>query len=141
MQFLLLPLKPRFLLLTISLVATIAILLFATWHQDLSIYLAAPLVFFGAFALLGLRDITQTKHAILRNYPIAAHLRFLLENIRPEMRQYFFEAEKDGTPFPRDKRAIVYQGGSISVPSARTIMFAEAAPVAGALDDAQDALT
>ena len=41
--------------------------------------------------------------------PIAAHLRFLLEKIRPEMRQYFFEDDKDGMPFPRDKRAIVYQ--------------------------------
>jgi len=40
----------------------------------------------------------------LRNYPISAHLRFLLEEIRPEMRQYFFESEKDGMPFSRDTR-------------------------------------
>jgi len=52
-----------------------------------------------------LRDLLQPKHAILRNYPIAAHLRFLFEKIRPEMRQN----DKDGLPFPRDKRAIVYQ--------------------------------
>ena len=58
---------------------------------------------------LGLFDVTQKRHAILRNYPLAAHLRFLLESVRPEMRQYFFEGEKDGAPFPRDKRAIVYQ--------------------------------
>ena len=58
---------------------------------------------------IGLRDLTQTRHAILRNYPVTAHLRFLLEHIRPEMRQYFFEGEKDGTPFARDKRALVYQ--------------------------------
>ncbi len=58
---------------------------------------------------LGVHDLTQTRHAVLRNYPVAAHLRFLLESIRPEMRQYFFEGEKDGAPFPRDKRAIVYQ--------------------------------
>jgi glutamate synthase domain-containing protein 2 len=58
---------------------------------------------------LGLRDLTQIRHAILRNYPVAAHLRFLLEGIRPEMRQYFFEGDKDGAPFTRDKRAIVYQ--------------------------------
>jgi glutamate synthase domain-containing protein 2 len=62
-----------------------------------------------ASVLLGLRDIRQTRHAVLRNYPVAAHLRFLLESIRPEMRQYFFEGDKDGSPFPRDKRAIVYQ--------------------------------
>jgi glutamate synthase domain-containing protein 2 len=60
-------------------------------------------------SLLGVYDLTQKRHAILRNYPIAANLRFLLESIRPEMRQYFFEGEKDGAPFPRDKRAIVYQ--------------------------------
>jgi hypothetical protein len=46
---------------------------------------------------------------VLRNYPISAHLRFLLETMRPEMRQYFFESEKDGAPFSRDKRAVVYQ--------------------------------
>ncbi len=62
-----------------------------------------------ATVLLGLRDLRQTRHAVLRNYPVAAHLRFLLEGIRPEMRQYFFEGDKDGAPFPRDKRAIVYQ--------------------------------
>ena len=46
---------------------------------------------------------------MLRNYPISAHLRFLLEEIRPEMRQYFFESEKDGMPFSRDTRAVIYQ--------------------------------
>ena len=45
----------------------------------------------------------------MRNYPISAHIRFLLEEIRPEMRQYFFESEKDGMPFSRDTRALVYQ--------------------------------
>ena len=59
--------------------------------------------------LVGLHDLRQTRHAVLRNYPVAAHLRFFLESIRPEMRQYFFEGDKDGAPFPRDKRAIVYQ--------------------------------
>jgi glutamate synthase domain-containing protein 2 len=62
-----------------------------------------------ASVLVGLRDLRQTRHAVLRNYPVAAHLRFFLESIRPEMRQYFFEGDKDGMPFPRDKRAIVYQ--------------------------------
>ncbi|MBL9053133.1 MAG: FMN-binding glutamate synthase family protein, partial [Tabrizicola sp.] len=62
-----------------------------------------------ASVLIGIHDLRQTRHAVLRNYPVAAHLRFLLESIRPEMRQYFFEGDKDGAPFPRDKRAIVYQ--------------------------------
>jgi glutamate synthase domain-containing protein 2 len=62
-----------------------------------------------ASVLIGIHDLRQTRHAVLRNYPVAAHLRFMLEAIRPEMRQYFFEGDKDGAPFPRDKRAIVYQ--------------------------------
>ena len=106
---LLLPFSPRYILLTLALLGTAGTALaLHTWPEWL-VYLLAPLAFFGFFALLGLRDLLQTRHAILRNYPIAAHLRFLLENIRPEMRQYFFEADKDGTPFPRDKRAVVYQ--------------------------------
>jgi len=63
----------------------------------------------GFFLLVGLHDLSQPHHSVLRNYPIAAHLRFILEAIRPEMRQYFFEDEKDGLPFSRDKRALVYQ--------------------------------
>ena len=64
---------------------------------------------FAGLTVLGTRDLLQTRHAVLRNYPISAHLRFLLETMRPEMRQYFFEGEKDGAPFSRDKRAVVYQ--------------------------------
>ena len=71
--------------------------------------LAIPIVIFGLLTLLGIRDLTQKSHAVLRNYPISAHIRFLLEEIRPEMRQYFFESEKDGMPFSRDTRALVYQ--------------------------------
>lgn len=44
-----------------------------------------------AFFVVGLRDVSQTRHAILRNYPLIGHLRFLLEFIRPEIRQYFLE--------------------------------------------------
>lgn len=109
MRFLLLPFTPRYILLTIVLALTAALSTLLWQRLDLAVYLALPLALTGALSLLGLRDLLQSRHAVLRNYPIAAHLRFLLENIRPEMRQYFFEADKDGTPFPRDKRAIVYQ--------------------------------
>ena len=59
--------------------------------------------------LVGIHDLIQTKHSILRSYPIAAHIRFLLEEVRPEIRQYFLESEIDGTPFNRNIRSIVYQ--------------------------------
>jgi len=64
--------------------------------------------FLGLF-LLGLRDVTQRRHAVLRNYPLSGHLRFLLEYIRPEMRQYFLEDDEDKYPFSRNQRALVYQ--------------------------------
>jgi glutamate synthase domain-containing protein 2 len=51
----------------------------------------------------------QTKHSIRRNYPILANIRFGLEKVRPEIRQYFLESDTDGAPYNRSKRAIVYQ--------------------------------
>ena len=62
-----------------------------------------------AGVLLGLRDLRQTRHAILRNYPVIGHMRFLLEFIRPEMRQYFIESDNEAAPFSRQQRSIVYQ--------------------------------
>jgi glutamate synthase domain-containing protein 2 len=109
MRHLLLPFTPRYILLTLAVTLTLAFAGLALRYPDAAWHLSLPLVIFGAFVLLGLRDLMQTRRAILRNYPIAAHIRFILEHIRPELRQYFFEAEKDGTPFPRDKRALVYQ--------------------------------
>lgn len=64
---------------------------------------------FSALAGLGLHDATQTKHSILRNYPVLGHMRFLLEFIRPEIRQYFIESDNDGAPFSRAQRSLVYQ--------------------------------
>jgi len=70
------------------------------------------LVPFGIFLVLtaiGLWDMLQRRHSLRRNYPILANLRFILESIRPEIRQYFLESDLDGAPFNRSKRAIVYQ--------------------------------
>ncbi len=58
---------------------------------------------------LGLRDVLQTRHSVLRNYPVIGHLRFLLEFIRPEMRQYFIESDNEAAPFSRQQRSLVYQ--------------------------------
>ena len=60
-------------------------------------------------AALGVYDVVQRRHSVLRNYPIIGHLRFLFEFIRPELRQYFFESDTESIPFSRQQRAIVYQ--------------------------------
>ncbi|MBS0434911.1 MAG: FMN-binding glutamate synthase family protein [Proteobacteria bacterium] len=64
---------------------------------------------FLALTLLGVRDTRQARHAVLRNYPVIGHLRFLLEYIRPEMRQYFIEGDNEAAPFSRQQRSLVYQ--------------------------------
>lgn len=64
---------------------------------------------FGPLAILGTWDIVQGHHSVLRNYPVAAHLRFLFEGLRPELRQYFFESNLSGAPFNREQRSLVYQ--------------------------------
>lgn len=78
-----------------------------SWPAGLG-YVLLALVFL-ALTLLGLRDVNQERHAILRNYPVIGHLRFLLEFIRPEIRQYFVEGDNDAAPFSRAQRSIVYQ--------------------------------
>ena len=68
-----------------------------------------PVFVFLFLVALGLRDVTQDRHAVLRNYPVIGHLRFLLEFIRPEMRQYFIEGDNEAAPFSRQQRSLVYQ--------------------------------
>jgi glutamate synthase domain-containing protein 2 len=108
MHILLLPLTARFIAFTLAVLITV-LLLIGLFVGNTPILFAIPLVPFAALTALGIYDLIQTKHAVLRNYPLTAHIRFILEEIRPEIRQYFLESEKDGTPFSRDKRAIVYQ--------------------------------
>lgn len=68
-----------------------------------ALLLIVPLV------LIGLYDMFQTKHAITRNFPLLGRGRFLMETLRPGVRQYFIESETDGTPLSRMNRSVVYQ--------------------------------
>ncbi|MCM2282086.1 MAG: FMN-binding glutamate synthase family protein [Bdellovibrionaceae bacterium] len=67
------------------------------------------LLIVGPVFALGLHDYFQNKHTILRNFPIVGHFRYLFEEIRPEINQYFVESNTDGTPFSREQRSLVYQ--------------------------------
>ena len=58
---------------------------------------------------VGIYDLVQKKHSILRNYPVLGHLRFLMEDIRPELQQYFIERNYDGRPYDRNTRTSIYQ--------------------------------
>jgi glutamate synthase domain-containing protein 2 len=64
---------------------------------------------FGLLSGLGIFDMQQSKSSILRNYPVIGHLRFMLEYVRPEIRQYFIEGDSEASPFSRAQRSLVYQ--------------------------------
>lgn len=63
----------------------------------------------AAVTAVGVRDILQTRHSVLRNYPLLGHFRFFFEAIRPELRQYIVESETEETPVSRAQRSLVYQ--------------------------------
>ncbi|TXL73533.1 FMN-binding glutamate synthase family protein [Vineibacter terrae] len=96
---------PRYVVLTLCVLVAVVCLVLSFVYSGFLI----PFVIAAALVGLGAHDLLQTRHSILRNYPIAARIRFLLEEIRPEIRQYFLESDTDGAPFSRDQRSIVYQ--------------------------------
>lgn len=63
----------------------------------------------GGLTLLGLRDLLQRQHSLLRNYPLTAHFRWMIEAVRPQIRQYVVEDENEATPFSRAQRSLVYR--------------------------------
>ena len=66
------------------------------------------LLLFGGLSVLGWYDLRQSRRAVLRNYPVIGHLRYMLETIRPEIRQYFLESNTEAAPFSRNQRGLVY---------------------------------
>ena len=68
-----------------------------------------PAAVVAAVAAVGIYDFVQRKHSVLRNYPDVGHMRFLLEDLRPEIQQYFIEPNFDGRPFDRDARSLIYE--------------------------------
>ncbi|MEL7498084.1 MAG: FMN-binding glutamate synthase family protein [Planctomycetota bacterium] len=63
---------------------------------------------FAVLVLWALRDISQPRHAIIRNFPIIGHMRYWLEAIGPELRQYIVTNNNEERPFSRDQRSWIY---------------------------------
>ena len=77
-------------------------------YMSENIALSCVLGVLGFLLLVGIYDVLQTKHAIRRNFPIVGHLRYWLETIGPEIRQYFVAHDKEERPFNRDERRWIY---------------------------------
>ena len=74
---------------------------------SLGVLLALAFVILVVYVYL--KDITQKKHAILRNYPLIGRLRYFFEQLGEYFRQYFFLGDRDERPFDRATRAWVYR--------------------------------
>ncbi|MEZ4741609.1 MAG: FMN-binding glutamate synthase family protein [Bdellovibrionota bacterium] len=66
-------------------------------------------VIIAPMVLVALWDFFQKKSAIKRNFPIIGRFRYLFEMVRPEIQQYFIEANSEGMPFSREVRSVIYQ--------------------------------
>jgi glutamate synthase domain-containing protein 2 len=91
-----------------------------------------------AMAVLFVVDVTQTRHAIRRNFPVIGRLRYVLEHLGVFFRQYFFAMDREEMPFNRAQRTWVYRaaknlentqpfGSTRDLRPIGTVLFANAA--------------
>ncbi|HET9053855.1 MAG TPA: FMN-binding glutamate synthase family protein, partial [Cyclobacteriaceae bacterium] len=86
-------------------IVTALILLWAYfWTGALFAFvLAGPLIY------MGFADMAQNRQAIRKNFPLLGRLRYVFEDMRPKIQQYFVESDTDGTPLNRNERSVIYQ--------------------------------
>ena len=70
-------------------------------------------VLFVALILVIIYYLLQKKHAILRNFPIVGHFRYILELVGPELRQYIVSGNDEERPFSRDQRSWIYASSKL----------------------------
>jgi len=95
--------RQGFVILSIS---SLALLAFWSSHWQ-----AASWILIGLLPViaLGVHDMLQRRHTILRLYPVIGHFRYIFESVRKEIQQYFVESDIDGRPINREFRSLVYQ--------------------------------
>ena len=74
----------------------------------MSFWLWVLVVVLGGLGIVAVHDVFQKKHTILRNFPVIGHLRYLIEKIGPELRQYIVADNDEELPFSRDERRFIY---------------------------------
>ena len=89
----------------ISIALLLLVVLWGFYWQP-AMWLLVPVL---ALIGLGIHDLLQRRHTILRIYPVIGHIRYLFESVRKEIQQYFVESDIDGTPVSREFRSLVYQ--------------------------------
>ncbi|MBX7125344.1 MAG: FMN-binding glutamate synthase family protein [Cyclobacteriaceae bacterium] len=69
----------------------------------------AGFIITGPLIVMGVQDMIQTRQSIKRNFPLAGRLRYVFEDLRPKIQQYFVESDTDGAPINRNDRSVIYQ--------------------------------
>ncbi|MBX2984458.1 MAG: FMN-binding glutamate synthase family protein [Bacteroidia bacterium] len=87
--------------------ATLIITFGLSWYLSHNWYVLFAILLI--FTIMGYQDMIQTKHAIRRNFPLLGRLRYLMEDLRPKLYQYFIESDINGHPFHRVDRSTIYQ--------------------------------
>ncbi len=95
--------RKAFIVISITVLAVIGLMTYITWKSIFLLLIVLPLI--G----MGLYDMFQSKKTIRRNFPLLGRMRYLLESIGPEIRQYFIEKDLEGKPFNRLERSLIYQ--------------------------------
>lgn len=95
--------RKAFLVISFTILCITGLLIYVNWKFSFLLLIFVPLI------LMGLYDMFQSKKTIRRNFPLLGRMRYLLESLGPEIRQYFIETDLDGKPFNRLQRDIVYQ--------------------------------
>ncbi|MFA5574079.1 MAG: FMN-binding glutamate synthase family protein [Brumimicrobium sp.] len=97
----------------ISSVSLLITFLFAFDHSINPFYLSKNwyviFIVLGILTILGYADMIQKKHAIKRVFPLVGRFRYIFEDLRPKMYQYFIESDINGRPLRRIDRSVVYQ--------------------------------
>src|SRR6478736_4216475 len=95
----------RQLFIVLSLGATA---LFGIWAY-FWVYALIGLLLIAPFIYMGIADMMQTQQSIKRNFPLFGRLRYVFEDLRPKIQQYFVESDTDGSPINRNERSVIYQ--------------------------------
>jgi glutamate synthase domain-containing protein 2 len=90
--------------ITSILVSALIILWAYFWINALFLFLIV-----GPLVAMGIEDMVQTRQSIKRNFPLLGRLRYVFEDMRPKIQQYFVENDTDGSPINRNERSVIYQ--------------------------------
>src|SRR4051812_29017460 len=93
-------------LFIISSVAVIALIILWSFFWLPALILIAVV---SPFIYMGVYDMVQTRQSIKRNFPLFGRLRYVFEDLRPKIQQYFVESDTDGSPINRNERSVIYQ--------------------------------